>query len=124
MDTEDQTALAMVRTGYAVDDPTDRNRVLDFRVGFKDIAAAQEACRVIDSYNGFDGERVSAALAEVGRISRSFRVQVGREGSPVIYVAGFFSDDEEHKRIAEALQEAGPDELDVYGNREVRAWWD
>jgi hypothetical protein len=37
MNTEDLTAFSIVNLGYALDDPTDQHRCLNFRVGFTDF---------------------------------------------------------------------------------------
>lgn len=120
--TEDATAAKMVRLGYALDDPTDAERVLDFRATFNDPHAAFNAIEDIGGYNDFEGGKVAQALAgaEVGMHTR---IAVGREGSPVIYVGPFFDSDDEQARIMEAFRATRADEVDFDG-RMIRAWWD
>jgi hypothetical protein len=117
---EAQAALDMVKIGYAVDDPTDERRCLNFRVGFDDHEAAYEALRAIDAYNAFSAERVIAAL-RAANLDRYSRISVGREGSPVVYLNVW--GDVDMPSIEHLLREAAADEVDFDG-REVRAWWD
>lgn len=120
MNTEDTTALAMVRLGYALDDPTDESRCLNFRVGFTEGSAAAEACLAIEAYNEFEGTKVVTAINRIIAIDRFARIYVGREGSPVLYVTAYGKADQ----VMAALKDAGPDELDLDGSNTVRAWWD
>lgn len=118
---EDQMALKMIRLGYAVDDPTDRERCLNFRVGFDSADSAMEACRIIDSYNNFSGTQVADAIRKVAALSGTWSTfYVGREGSPVVYIRCF---GEKINQVAAILNEAGPDECEA-DNGYVRAWWD
>lgn len=121
MQTEDATALAMIRSGYALDDETDQHRVLTFRAGFNEVENAFEAIRAIGSYNGFDGEAVAQAL-ETANTERA-RIQVGREGSPVVYIDGLYPNDQV-ATVKLALEQANADEIDEVRPGTVRGWWD
>lgn len=118
---EDNTALAMLKLGYAVYDDTDQNRCLNFRVGFNDPRAAAEACVIIDSYNEFDGRRVAKVITDIAVLDKYARVSVGREGSPVVYVSSWSGDLD---IIQGMLKSARPDECDLESGNTVRAWWD
>ena len=120
MHSEDATALEMVRKGYALDDPTDRERVLTFRVAFNDRENAYAALEAIGDYNDFNGSAVANALRGAIR-DRSTRITVGREGSPVVYVSVWGEDGE---AIQDALWDAKADEVDPDRHRDIRAWWD
>lgn len=120
MNTEDLTALQIVKLGYAIDDPTDNHRCLNFRVGFNDHEAAFSALVAIGDYNEFNGARVADAIMSA-KLDRYRRVSVGREGSPVVYIAAY--GDDEQKRVMDALRAADADECDVTRG-EIRAWWD
>jgi hypothetical protein len=120
--TEDATALAMLRAGYACDDPTDERRCLNFRVRLSPEAAI-EAVTAIDSYNGFDKTRVIPAIEQIVAANPTARLNIGREGSPVIYVEGVFSDTQD--AVMAILRDAAADEVGVTdGGYAVRAWWD
>ena len=124
LNTEDQTALEIVKLAYAVDDPSDSRRCLNMRVGFTDHDGAYDALRAIDSYNDFDGSKVVAALKRAN-IDKYTRIEVGREGSPVVYIGPIFGDDDQRVRIEAALKCARADEIDFDGRtRRIRAWWD
>lgn len=118
---EANTALEMVRLGYACDDPTDERRCLHFRVGFDSLDGAQAAVRAIGSYNAFDGDEVAEALAKLPTSTMGHKIDVGREGSPAIYVRWLRS--EQQIDAVNILREAGADEVDVVRG-DVRAWWD
>lgn len=121
---EDATAARMVALGYALDDPTDHNRCLGFRVAFNTTEGACAALRSIGDYNAFNGDAVAEALQPLAASGGGTRISVGREGSPVVYVGPFYSGDEEEQReFMEALRLVGADEIDLVG-REIRAWWD
>jgi hypothetical protein len=124
MNTEDLTAFSIVNLGYALDDPTDQHRCLNFRVGFTDHEAAFSALVAIGDYNEFDGARVAQAIKSVG-LDRYTRIMVGREGSPVIYVGPFFGDRDKTmlSTLTAKLQDVAADECDFDG-RLLRAWWD
>lgn len=122
MHTEDLTALSIVKLGYALDDPTDQHRCLNFRVGFTDHEAAFSALVAIGDYNEFNGAKVAQAI-QSARLGRYTRILVGREGSPVIYFP-YVGDMDERERLMTALREADADECDVTPDGSVRAWWD
>lgn len=122
-ETEDATALAMLRAGYACDDPSDEHRCLNFRARFSPEAAVR-AVEAIDEYNAFDKARVIPALEEIVAANPTVRLNIGREGSPVIYVEGLY-DPAEWDGVMALLREAGADEVDIAnGGYAVRAWWD
>lgn len=111
-------ALGMIEHGY--EEPT---RCLQFRVDCG--GQAPEACRIIESYNAFDGEAVAEALEaiveEYGNILET--IEVGREYSPVIYIhldSGAIVD---QGPIMVALDALGADEV-TYRDHTIRAWWD
>jgi hypothetical protein len=124
MHTEDLTALSIVKLGYALDDPTDQHRCLSFRVGFTDHEAAFSALVAIGDYNDFNGATVAQAIQSV-KLDRFTRIEVGREGSPVIYVGPFYGDRDKValSALTDALRGAVADECDFDG-RLLRAWWD
>lgn len=123
MDTEDQTALKIVRIGYGIDSSDDSERVLNFRVGFNDPNGAAAACRIIDQYNEFKGHVVAEAIEYIAAVANRVRFSVGREGSPVVYVSG--ATGELGKLITAAFYDAGAEECDPIENGySVRAWWD
>lgn len=122
--TEDEVAQRIVSLGYALDDPTDAERVLNFRVRFNTKAGAFAAIRSIGDYNAFDGDQVADALDKVLPEDRSITtISVGREGSPVIYVGPFYPGDPA-AAVKNALRDVHADELDMTKHRELRAWWD
>lgn len=97
---------------------------------------AADALCVIGRYNGFDPTSVASELREFG-IEQGNLVQVGREGSPVIY---FLFEDrqgrEAHPQQNDFIQQTGEvlmwladdlptvDELNVVEPGKIRAWWD
>lgn len=114
--TDTKNTIELLRRGY--DEPT---RSLSFRVSFnRDWEAAFTCLRIIDRYNDFDAERVIAALRPFASepTNGDSYIDVGREGSPVLYVK--YGPLEE---IGEALREAAADEIDIEGSH-LRAWWD
>ena len=109
-----ENTIEILRRGYDED-----TRSLSFRVGFyRDWDAAFECLRIIDRYNDFNAERVIAALEPFAKDDGVSYIEVGREGSPVLYIK--YGPLEE---IAEALRNAAADELDIEGSY-LRAWWD
>ena len=127
-------------------------RCLDFRIEL-DYDAARRFLRRIDRYNDFDGRQVLDALDEIDRLiprqhygpgnpnngQRKYRVSVGREGSPVLYLDWYewrdddrLSEDTAHQ-ICDAMllighaDEAGfLPETSASCSRKVtfRFWWD
>lgn len=121
---EELTGLEIVKLGYAVDDPTDQNQVLIFRVGFDHAPGAAEALRAIGSYNAFEGRVVAAAIENLP-LDPMHRIEVGREYSPVVYVGPFYGSNAEadSERVMAAMRDAAADEVERRGGY-VRAWWD
>lgn len=121
MTEEDATALAMVRLGYALDDPTECKRCLTFRAAFATHAGAYAALRAIGGYNDFQPKRVIDAL-RAAELDAYSRIMIGREYSVVLYVSGAYGDDRD--KVLNALRKAGAAECDLTANGDVRAWWD
>jgi len=118
-------------------------RLLDFKTEGVNTDDAVELVMGIGSYNDFEGQRVTESMQKFkGKV---MYWEVGREGSPVIYVhlpfflnqqEGFVGenrriiDDENIKLIEELKKEfvdtALADEFNVtdYSDRVVRIWWD
>lgn len=119
MHPEDACGLKMIELGYAVNDATDTERNLYFRVVFQTREGVDAALRAIDSYNEFEAERVIRALDDAGLAERT-RIEVGREASPALYVDLFGNNE---AAVTAALLRAGADEVDTE-RRAVRAWWD
>lgn len=123
MNGEDLAAMAIVRTGFALDDDSDEYRCLNFRVQMG-LEAALDSVRAIDSYNEFCGERVALALEQIasGLNGYEFKVMLGRENSPVAYIE--VPANRQNDAMA-LLREAAADEVDLEGDgRWIRAWWD
>lgn len=118
---EDVTAVEMVRMGYAVDDPTDQARCLTFRAALT-LDGAVEALRAIGGYNLFDGEAVGEVLARIS-IGDYAQIQVGREGSPVLYIRTGCGTTIDREGIERELRAVHADELDWDGST-LRVWWD
>lgn len=106
-------ALGIIERGY-----TEATRCLNFRVGFYEGKGAGAACRVISSYNDFDGEAVAKALEA---LPNADKVWVGRENSPVVYVR---TRDGNTTPVVLALDAVGADECGAGPDGVVRAWWD
>lgn len=118
---DQENAVALVERGY--NEPT---RCLDFRVSFYIYAGATHALRavrLIGGYNEFDGEAVAQALEPFLTPDAAYRVAVGREGSPVIYLTTVTCAPEFRHEIENALRDVHADELSWTGDT-LRAWWD
>lgn len=121
---EDDRAVRLVRLGYGLGDGDDPNadRALTFRVAAATHGGAIACAQEVGRYNGYDGDAVGEAMREIAHRYDPYRIEVGREGSPVIYVRGL--DDDEIKPASEILAAVGADELDATSDGTLRAWWD
>lgn len=121
MASDNENGVELVRRGY--NEPT---RCLDFRVSFSTYgdgrACVLAALRAIGGYNNFDPELVAMALDPFLAHDVVRRVDVGREGSPVIYLRTDAVPEFRHV-IENALRDVRADELDWTGDT-LRAWWD
>ncbi|MFP8780478.1 hypothetical protein [Hydrogenophaga sp. RWCD_12] len=136
-----QVAESFVRIGFGLK-KDQRFQSYEFLTPRLRTAQAVPLIRLIKQYNGFNGERVAAAVEKLrGRISG---LEFGREGSPVLYielphwshqreeadtsVQGTRITDAENDRLVEELRQVFVDELkaDEFGadGRRVRVWWD
>ncbi len=119
--------------------------VLDFRIELSDEAARQ-FIRRIKAYNNFDADAVLTALDIIDRLiprqnygegnpntgQRDYRLSVGREGSPVIYLDRWqFRDELSEDRMQlicckmQALALADEADYTVEGRHvQFRFWWD
>lgn len=122
MQSDDENAVDMVKFGF-----TEETRNLHFRVTFPvygETKYALEAIRSIGGYNDFDGDIVADAIEPfLARVSYP-GVEVGREGSPVIYIT--LQNQLDVDLLYEAMRQARADELDWSGrdNLTLRCWWD
>lgn len=117
-------------------------RLLDFKTeGIRDFETFSEAVKMIGKYNNFDPEKVNEAMKVIWPVISY--VQIGREGSPVLYVNIPYWDNqrtmgsdsaqavkltkEEQNNIIFSLKKeiykTLPDEVSVENNV-VRLWWD
>jgi len=118
-------------------------RLLSAKVETREIEELANAIELIESYNNFEGEAVANALRQMHNEGLIMEAGFGREQSPVLYITPpfwthqrtkpskerrQFTEQERNamfRRIFEILEKTNPDELDlVYGDYQVRAWWD
>lgn len=111
----DGAAIAMIATGYG-----DPHGAMHFRVAVSAgvLAAALDA---IGDYNGFDPPRVLSALRVVVERCAPWRIAIGRENSPVVYL--WIDDIDDTGPVAAELYVAGADEI-TFSDGVLRAWWD
>ena len=115
-------------------------RSLDFRTESVDIPTAKEMVKVIKYYNEFDYKKVNEAIDKVKDDINS--IQIGREGSPVIYIGLPYWENQKMKpkgenrkltegerqqiinKVEKAFFEAEYDEFNVDEFNRIRIWWD
>jgi len=127
-------------------------RTLDFQIELEFAAACQFIQRIYE-YNEFQAHRVLEALWKVDKIiprmqygegnpnngARDYKISVGREGSPVIYIKRFEVStqtpmtEEQAKEVCSVMEKEGLadeatytiDDKGPYGRWiEFRFWWD
>lgn len=135
------SAQEITRLGY-----TEETRNLNFRVECADLEDLMECVKIIDAYNEFDHDRVNKALGGLAKYKAFynegnqnnghslFTFSIGREGSPVMYIAyngsNFHHKElslDEHKKVMEAFgRESLSDEVNetTEWSHEYRFWWD
>lgn len=106
-----------VKRGYS-----EMTRSLNFRVPFTNFRDAARAIRAIGSYNYFDGD----AVAEVLEPSMLAGIEVGREGSPVLYFHFHMGTTvADRLSLMHELRLVHADEVDYdEAEHKIRAWWD
>lgn len=95
-------------------------RSLHFRTERLSVREARSLLDVIGGYNRFEPDRTAAVL-KAFEGNDHVTVEVGREGSPVIYVTAV--DDKTRAAVKRALVKARPSELSEECFT-IRAWWD
>lgn len=114
--------LMMMRQGYS-----DACRVLEFRIGYINKEQIKPFVDIIGKYNAFEPARVKKAIDMVSSIVDFY--EIGREGSPVMYIRWKdWSDNREANKAAletAFVKLAKADEFsEVEGGRFIRVWWD
>lgn len=121
MGSDYENAVDMVMMGYE-----ENTRNLAFRVGFTTwgdgVENAIAAIKAVGPYNAFEPDTVIEQLQ--AHWPKIRYIEVGREGSPVIYIT--VSDDKDKDTIELAMTRSHADELDWEGHRNniLRAWFD
>jgi len=118
----------------------EETRNLDYRIKCENLNDLKKCVEIIEGYNEFDAEKVNRALEDHTNTliqspyndeiqNPAFEYEIGREGSPVIYISERFDqvkDFEERMNII--AKEALADECNIepsgIGRSQARLWWD
>ncbi len=113
-----------VKLGYA------GNISLDFKTTTVPPRNAKRLVSAIGGYNEFEPRKVNKAIDKIQDVVGS--IEVGREGSPVLYIhlSPNWQLEQNKERVKEAFKEAKADEVDevegLFGSKTntIRVWWD
>ena len=109
---------AIIQAGFGLKRGRQAGGVMFFRV---EIALRDApAIGLLKSYNKFIGENAAQIVSAILANNAAYRVDFGREYSPVIYV---HLKPGQEANVVSALKALKPDELGV-SEGVVRAWWD